>query len=141
MITAQLVGQGHDHLRYLVTSDAEGGGTATISNAQLQTDTLAGPIWEIVRAKDTGIGSISAGTPLTQDQARALLCADASGASVGNKNVPRALLKTVPRTGIEGAWADADVDGAGKPVITVSLAYASSSVYLDVIDLGAIGTS
>jgi hypothetical protein len=140
-VSAQLVFQGHDRLRYLLTSDSESGGTVTISNAQLQIDALAGPLRRIARAKDDGIGTVAAGTPLTQDQARDILCADNSGASVGNKNAPRAKMITTPRTGSTDVWVDANVDGAGKPVIAASIATSSSSALLDIIDLGANGTT
>jgi hypothetical protein len=140
-ISAQLVFQGHDHLRYLITSDGEGGGTVTISNAQLQTDALAGELREIARAKDDGIGTIPAGTPLTQDQARDILCADNSGASVGNKNAPRAKMITTPRSGSDDVWVDANVDVNGKPTVEATINASSSVAYLDIIDLGAIGTT
>ncbi len=138
-LTAQLVFQGHDTLRYLITSDLEIPGSVTLSNAQLQADTLAGPLWRIARAKENGLGTIPAGTPLTQDQARDILCADNSGASVGNKNAPRAKTITTPRT-IVLASVDADVDVDGKPILVVTL-NEFGTAYLDIIDLGAVGTS
>ncbi len=139
-VTAQLVFQGHDSLRYLITgTDLDGSESVTISNAQLKADTLAGQLWQIARAKDNGIGTIPAGQALTQAQARDILCADSSGASVGNKNAPRAKMVVTPRVDILVS-CDADVDGSGKPIIAVTLS-ASGTAYLDIIDLGAIGTS
>lgn len=137
MVAIQLVHQGHNNLRYLITSTDVAGGAVTLSNAQLQADTLAGPLWKIARAKDRGLGTLRAGVPLTQDHARAILCGDNSGASVGNKHAPRAITHVTLRSGTCAIAVDANVDGDGRPQLEVTTSGVCSG-FLDIIDLGSI---
>lgn len=143
--TAQLVFQGHNLLRYLVTGD-EVGGTVTIPNdggvsPDLRTDAIGGPLREIVRASIDGIGTIPPATPLTQAQARAILLADGAAANVGNAKVPRAKCKMTARNGAPAAGSvDANVDGGGDPVVAATVA-ADQLAYLDIEFIGGIGTT
>lgn len=145
--TAALVFQGHNQLRYLITADEAGGAFSIPNDAgatpDLQTDTLAGPLKQIALARVNGIGTIAAGTALTQLQARALLLADSVAANVGGVNVPRATCSLVNRTsplaGAAQASVDANVDGAGDPIVEGTIA-ADALVYLDIKFIGGIGT-
>lgn len=142
--TAQLVFQGHNLLRYLITGD-EAGGTVTIPNdagasPDLRTDAIGGPIRSIARARQDGIGTILPATALTQAQARALLLADGVAANVGNEKVPRAKCSITSRTATGSAFVDANVDGQGDPVIAATVA-ADEIAYLDVEFIGGIGTT
>lgn len=139
-LTVALCFASPNHARYLVTSDAGGGGVATIANATLQNDMVQGPILQIAQAKDNGIGTIVAGTALTQAQSRALLLSDAQAANVGNHLCPRTILHATKRSvAASDISCDANVDGAGKPTIEVQLGAASTVAYLDIIAPGAIG--
>ena len=141
-ITAALAFASPNHVRYVVTSDAGGGGTVTIANATLQADLPAGPLRQIARAKDDGIGTIVAGTVLTQAQSRALFCSDGQAANVGNNLCPRTLLQATKRSvAASDVSCDANVDGAGKPTLEVQLSAASTVAYLDIISQGAIGAA
>lgn len=142
-ITVALVAAFPNKLRYLCTNAGSPlGGTATIPNdagatPDLQTDTgpFAGPLHRIARARATGIGTIAAGA-LTQAQARALLCDDATTV-VGNKNVPRARTRIYGRSGAS-VWAvDANVDGAGDPTIDIASSAVAGTAYLDIEAAGA----
>ena len=142
--TAQLVSQGHNQLRYLITGD-EVGGTVTIPNdagvsPDLRTDAIGGPLREIVRAAIDGIGTIPPATPLTQAQARAILLADGVAANVGNEKVPRAKCTITSRTATGSAFVDANVDGQGDPVVAATVA-ADELAYLDIEFIGGIGTT
>ena len=143
--TAALVFQGHNHLRYLIVGD-EAGGVATIPNdagatPDLQTDTLGGPLKQIARARLDGIGTHAPGV-LTQAQARAILLGDGTS-SVGNDKVPRAICAYTPRTTAAAtvpAAVDANVDGGGDPILTVTIGVDSDG-YLDIHFVGGIGTT
>ena len=140
--TAQLVLQGHNTLRYLLTSD-EQGGAVTIPNdggvsPDLRTDAIAGPLREIARSRLDGIGILPPGAR-TQAQARAMLLADGAAANLGNNKVPRALCKLTARSGDVG-FIDANVDGQGDPVLVATLG-ADDVNYLDIIFIGGIGTT
>ncbi len=139
-VTALLVYQGHNNLRYKITA-ASSGGSVTIPNVggttpDLQTDALAGGLRSIALAGADGIGTIAAGA-LNQADARDILLADDSGASVGNSKAPRARCIVAPRTQLE-ASVDVDVDGDANPTITVTLS-AVGVAYLDIELIGAIG--
>jgi len=145
MATAQLVFQGHNLLRYLITG-VEGGGTVTIPNnggptPDLLTDSIGGPLREIIRARLDGIGTIPAGTPLTQGQARALLLANGLAANVGNAKVPRAKCNMTLVGAIGTTGVDANVDGQGDPVLVANVEVEGQEAYLDIEVIGGIGTS
>lgn len=141
-LTATLVESTAYRLRYLLTNTSTTGTTITIANdggatPDLQTDLAtdpSGPLRAIVRARIDGIGTVAAGTPLTQAQARDILNSDGSGASVGNNSVPRARLEITPRTGVVNWAVDADVDGQGDPVVTVTTEDGTpgTEAYLDI---------
>ncbi len=141
-VTALLVYQGHNNLRYRITGESlDGSESVTIPSAggatpDLQTDTLAGPLHTISLAGVDGIGTVAAGA-LTQAQCRDILVADDSGASVGNAKAPRAKLLLAPRALIE-ASVDVDVDGSANPEIIVTLS-GNGVCYLDVELIGGIG--
>lgn len=144
---AVLVFQGHNQLRYLISLNGnEGAASLTIPNdagasPDLQTDVIGGPLRSIARARIDGIGTIAAGTALTQGQARAILLGDDS-TDVGNEKVPRAVCEITPRESA-GVWSvDANVDGDGDPVIVVTVVSAAlRHAYLDVKFVGGIGTT
>jgi len=141
-LTATLVEATANRQRYLLENASPPGTTVTISHAELLANLAtdpSGPLRAIVRARQDGIGTIAAGTPLTQAQARDLLLSDGSGASVGGNAVPRALCKITPRTaGTTGvaAWAvDANVDGSGDAVLIVTTngaGFGDGDAYLDI---------
>jgi hypothetical protein len=141
-VTALLVFQGHNNLRYRITAGGESvpGGSVTIPNnggvsPDLQTDTLAGALKRIARARLDGIGTIPAGTPLSANQARAILLADDS-TSVGGLIVARARCAVTGRD-VAGWSVDAGVDGQGDPVVTVN-ALEDGIAYLDIEMIGGI---
>jgi|SRR5882672_3848900 len=141
-LTATLVEQGNNRLRYLLVANTTGGVTATITTTgaatpDLLTDSLYGPIKVIAGAFTAGLGILAAGA-MTQAQARAMWVADSSDPVLGNSKVPRALCNLTPRTGTAAWNVDANVDGSGHPLLT---AFASDvgSAYLDVMTQGSIG--
>ncbi len=136
-VTFVLVENTSYRLRYLATSDSEGG-TGTIPNdggasPDLLTDLAndpSGPLRAIVRARLDGIGIVAAGA-LSQGQARAALNSDNS-TNIGNDYVPRAILRVIPRSGV-GTWSvDANVDGQGDPVVAVISSAAVGTAYVDI---------
>jgi len=146
-LTAALVESTANRLRYLLTNVSPPTTTVTIPNdggvtpdllTDLATDP-SGPLRRIIRARVDGIGTIAAGTPLTQAQARDILNDDGT-ATVGNNNVPRAICTVTGRTvglnGLVPPWAvDVNVDGGGDPVIvvrTLGANYSGATAYLDV---------
>lgn len=139
-VTALLVYQGHNNLRYKITAAGQGGSVTITGDGSptpdLQTDTLAGGLHTIALAGVDGIGTIAAGA-LTQADARDILLADDSGASVGNAKAPRARCVLSLRSQIE-ASVDADVDGNANPNIVVTLS-AVGVAYLDIEFVGGIG--
>jgi hypothetical protein len=146
-IHCSLVEQGHNRLRYLLTTDSESGGTQVITTTgaaspDLLTDSLNGPIRECAEAFTDGIGILPPGA-LTQAQARAIWMADNSDVVLGNAKVPRVICYLEARSGSTGVvWlADADVDGSGHPVINVTAnnASAPASAYLTVKKQGGVG--
>jgi hypothetical protein len=141
-ITATLVEQGNNRLRYLVASTATGGATLTITTTggatpDLQTDSKAGPIKNISLAFANGLGLLAAGA-MTQAQARAMWLGDNSDTVLGNVNVPRTIVGFTMRSGTGNWRVDANVDGSGHPVMTV-FTDGISDGYLDVFTQGAIG--
>ncbi len=140
-VTFALVENTPYRLRYLATSDTQGGiqgGTGTIPNdggatPDLLTDLAndpSGPLRAIVRARLDGIGTVAAGA-LTQAQARAALNSDGT-VSIGNDLVPRAILRVISRSG-SAVWAiDANVDGQGDPVVDVIATAAVGTAYVDI---------
>lgn len=142
-ITISLVAAFPNRLRYLcVNSGSPLGGSANIPNdagatPDLQTDTgtFNGPLYQIMRARTLGIGSVAPGA-LNQAQARAILMEDGS-TSVGNANVPRARSTVTARTGTATWGIDANVDGAGDPILTVISTAAAGDAYVDVLLAGA----
>ena len=153
-VTATIVAQSGNRLRYLITASSAGG-TVTITSTgaatpDLQTDSVGGPIKQASLVRTTGIGSIAPGTMLTQAQARALFLSDnttsissatsATGATIQGL-IPQLKCQLVPRDGVTPDFdVDANVDGSGNPTITVSRVTAAvGDCYLDVIAPGAIG--
>lgn len=138
---ATLVAQFNNYLRYLLTGDGTAGPIVIDSaggvTPDLQTDSLAGPIKQIARAKLDGIGTIAAGTNLTQAQARALWLSDAT-VSVGNTEVARTITRVTPRTGLTTWLVDAN-QNAGNPTITIAVSAVAGTAYLDIVVPGAIG--
>jgi hypothetical protein len=142
--TAVLVYQGHNNLRYKITTEGgrtAPGGTVTIPSTggatpDLQTDALAGPIHEIARAGVDGIGTV-APLALTQAECRDILVADDTGASVGSRQAPRARLQLAPRSAA-GFSVDVNVDGSANPEIIIT-GTEDGVTYLDVDFIDGIG--
>jgi hypothetical protein len=148
-VTATLIEQGHNRLRYLVACDTTGGGTVTITTTgaaspDLQTDSLAGPVKECALAFDDGLGKLAAGAK-TQAQSRAIWMAQDADSVLGNALVPRCLPRLTAHTLTGGsgnvAWSiDADVDGSGHPTVVVTVPGNSvGQRYLDIQTQGGIG--
>jgi hypothetical protein len=146
-LTATLVEATAHRLRYLLENTSPPGTTITIPNdggpsPDLQSDLAtdpSGPLRQIVRARLDGIGTIAAGTPLTQAQARDIMNSDGSGASVGGVTVPRAICTITPRTpglgGVANWGVDVNVDGDGDPVVVVTtqdVGFSEGEAYLDI---------
>ena len=141
-LTASLVEQGNNRLRYLLTANTTGGVTVTITTTggaspDLNTDSLYGPLKVISLAFVNGLGILPAGA-MTQAQSRAMWLADNSNTVLGNGFPPRALANLTPRTGTAAWHVDADVDGSGHPVM-VAFASDIGTAYLDVFTQGTIG--
>jgi hypothetical protein len=141
-ITITRVGQGHNHLRYLLTTLAEAGDNGTITTTgavspDLLTDSLFGPLKEMAKAFTDGYGTLPAGV-LTQAQARSIWLGD-NTVSIGNANIQRSHVKVSPRTGATQWVVDANVDGGGHPTLLITSDGGGGSCYLDVEVPGAIG--
>ena len=146
-ITFSLVESTPLHLRYLCTQDGEvtsppaaADGFNTIPNdagatADLQTDTLPfkSSLHDIMRARSTAYPPLAAAA-LTQAQARALLLSsDAAAAVLTNEKINRCVCYIPPRLGMIAWGVDANVDGAGDPVIEVrSATGTAATAYLDI---------
>lgn len=143
-VTAALVGAGHNHLRYLITDDGEGGTAVTITTTgaaspDLLTDALYGPIAECADAFTDGLGILPPGV-LTQAQARAIWLADNSDTVLGNGKVPRCLADLTVRSGAVPWTVDANVDGGGHPTLVITHGSSSAgTAYVDVETQGPIG--
>lgn len=141
-MVATLVEQGHNRLRYLVTTDVTGAASVNITDTgaatpDLLTDSVYGPIKTCAKAVANGLGILAAGAK-TQAQARAIWMADNSDTVLGNSKVPRCEAVLTIRGGTAAWSVDANVDGSGNPLLTVS-ANQTGSAYLDVFSAGAIG--
>lgn len=150
-VTAGIVFQGKNRLRYLLTQDGAAGTTLTITTTgaaspDLRTDAVGGLMEQIARAQTDGFGTFAAGA-LTQAQARALLLSDwTAGLAGGPGASPGPMQKTAtvtitPRTGdIVQTWlVDANVDGSGNPTINITAQAGASAAYLDVEVLQQLG--
>jgi hypothetical protein len=141
-ITATLVEQGHNRLRYLLDCNTTGTTTLTITTTggatpDLLTDSLYGPIKKCAQAFTNGIGLLPAGA-LTQAQSRAIWEADNSDVVLGNGKVARCLPRLNRRGGAANWTVDANVDGGGHPTMIVTADNTGQS-YLDIQTQGAIG--
>jgi len=128
-------------LRYLATASGDGA-AGTIPNdagatPDLQTDSVAGPVKNMVLARVNGYGALPAGA-LTQANARSIFFGD--GSSAGNANVPRAITRVIPRTGAATWIIDANVDGGGDPVLIVTPTAAVGTAYVDITVPGVTGS-
>lgn len=148
-VTALLVNARANRLRYLLTQDGNAGTTLTITSTgaatpDLLTDTTNAPgkIRTIAKAFTDGYGAFPAGA-LNQAQARALWMSDRIAASPGSTEViMTARCEITPRTGATApAWnVDANVDGGGHPILSISAQAGAGTAYLDVeLEGGAIG--
>ena len=141
-VTASLVEQGHNRLRYLVASTSTTSDSITITTTgaaspDLQTDSLAGPVKQCSLAFDNGLGKLAAGAK-TQAQSRAIWLADNSDTVLGNGKVPRCLPRLLVRDGAAAWSVEANVDGSGHPTLIVTVNQ-TGHAYLDVQTQGAIG--
>lgn len=103
-VTVALVTQTPNHLRYLLTADAEGGAAAPIAASVLLADCISGPLKEM-----PGIGSDITG--LTQALARRqMLGQGAAGGATDLTEKQHAACKITPRSGATVWTVDADVD-------------------------------
>jgi hypothetical protein len=146
-VTATLVHQGANHLRYLVVATTAGGFTFTTTGAatpDLLTDSVAGPLKNIASAFANGYGQLAAGAK-TQAQSRGLWLSDnAAGAILasGNLGLPLARVTVTKRSGdISEPNIDADVDGSGHPTVKVDCQSITNSwsAYVDFEIDAAIG--
>jgi hypothetical protein len=138
---ATLVGQGKNHLRYLITNTDATAVTITTTGAvspDLLTDTLQGPLKKMAKAFTDGYGTLGSGVK-TQAQARAIWQDDDTGSNIGNTNIQRAQCYVTERSGTTEWIVDANVDGGGHPTLVVTPTAAAGSCYLDVEVPGAIG--
>lgn len=139
-LTATLVEQGHNRLRYLLVCDTTGTTTLNITTTgaaspDLVTDSLAGPVKACANAHDNGLGQIAAGA-LNQAQSRAIWMADNSNAVQGEK-VPRCKPHITRQQGTADWLVDADVS-AGEAIVVVT-ANNVGQAFLDIWSAGAIG--
>lgn len=128
---------------------------ATLANATLVAAAPFGDLNRVLRARDVGIGSIAAGTALTQAQAREILLCDVAGAAAGsegvltNRNVARARASCVmarPTSAGGGVHfipaLDASVDASGRLTLvmrtTVALARPGSNTNVANANIGYI---
>lgn len=149
-VTAQLVSIGHNSLRYLITQDGAAGSTLTITSTgaatpDLLTDSVAGPIKRLAKVIADGFGTFAAGVQ-TQAKARALWNSDFSAAdpTSGDPSGSQALLPTaVLSMQSQGsqlvATVDANIDGSGNPILTVTMIATATRAFLDVAVPSAIG--
>lgn len=142
-VTAVLVNQRPNRLRYLVTNDGAAGTTLTITTTgaatpDILTDSLAGPVRQIAKAFTQGYGAFPAGA-LTQAQARALWLSNRATSPGSTETITTARCVFTPRTGAtQVGWSiDANVDGSGHPTLNITAinsagASAAGTAYLDV---------
>lgn len=142
-ITIACVFAGRNRLRYLLTAAGAGPDTGTITTdgsatPDIQTDLagLGGQLMNIAKVFTLGYGSFASGAQ-TQAKARALYLSDFAGANPtgpsgisGNLPTARCLL-TGRTTGQTALFVDANVDGSGKPTITLTMT-GGGTAYLDV---------
>lgn len=134
-ITATLVFQGRNRLRYIIAATAGAGEAVGISLATLVTDTIAGALKNIANTNANGYGKIAAGTILTQAQGRAMWLSD-DAVSVLGAGIPSAQCTLTNRT---TATANAFVD-AGTLGSLVVTANGIGTSYLDIMVPGALGS-
>ncbi len=147
-VTATLVEQGNNRLRYLISFSGEAPNglkitTLGAASPDLLTDSLYGPLKQIANAFANGLGILPAGA-FTTAQARAMWLADSSDTILGNNKVPRVLPRVCWRTGTTTWGIDADVDINGKPFVSVTATNGaaggnSGTAYLDIETQGEIG--
>ena len=150
-ITATLVEQGQNRLRYLVVATGTTALALTITSTgaatpDLLTDSAStnGIVRKAARANLDGYGAIAPITGLgvmTQAQARAIwLSDDPTGlvAPLGQNTVPHLVCKTTSLTaGVDAPQVDANIS-AGHAAIVVTAAAAGSS-FLDIEAVGVTG--
>lgn len=140
-ITATLVEQGNNRLRYLLVCDSTGSTVLDITTTgaatpDLVTDSLAGPVKDCANAHDNGLGQIAAGA-LTQAKARAIWLADAADTNQG-PSVARCSAMLTRQVATADWLVDADVSG-GEAVIVVT-ANNTGQAFLDIVSSeGPIG--
>ena len=145
-MTAALVKQTSNWLRYLIQHDGEAGDSVTITTTgaaspDLLTDSVgAGPIKALAKVITDGFAQFPAGAQ-TLARARALWLSDWT-TSPGNANTTTARCRISPRVGVGGNWTvEANLDGENFPIIQVTEAQLGGvrSAYLDVEVPQAIG--
>lgn len=141
-VTAALVEQGHNRLRYLVTSTSTSADLVTITTTgaatpDLNTDSTYGPVKVCSNAFVNGLGILLAGAK-TQAQSRAIWLADSSDTVLGNSKVARCLADLTVRDGTAAWSVDASIDASGHPTLIVNVNQ-TGHAYLDVMTQGGIG--
>jgi hypothetical protein len=139
-ITATLVEQGNNRVRYLLVCDTTGTTTLNITTTgaatpDLATDSLAGPVKACAKAGANGLGAIPAGA-LTQAQARAIWLADNANANQGTQQ-PRCRARHLNQSGAADWLFDANVTG-GAAIVVVT-ANNVGQTFLDIESSGSIG--
>lgn len=152
-VTGLLVFAGHNHLRYRITSDSEGGTLNITSNGSaspdLLTDTaaLAGPLNKAARQNANGYGQVPAGAVLATT-AQNIWLSDAIHGTSPNANPIASTgghVPVIPTMKCEITHRDAptaditiDANGAGSPgaqlVVTCSAVACVFYLDVDVID-------
>jgi len=149
-ITATLVRQGRNNLRYLINATAGGGESVAITAAglatpDLVTDSLGGALKAIANTQAQGYGKIAPGGLSTQAISRALWLSDNAASVIGPK-VATAIARVSPRGGTAGTnqWlVDALLvfnGGLGINVAQIEVAArAVGTCYLDIGVPGSLG--
>lgn len=144
-ITALIVCQRPNRQRWLLTQDGAPGTTITftttgIGSPDVRAQAPAGAIRDIAKTFLNGYGSFGPGA-LTGTEAEALWLSKRVPVDPGTTKMT-ARCEFTPRTGTtHPAWiVDANVDGAGHPVLDVIGPLAAATAYLDIeLEGGAIG--
>jgi hypothetical protein len=128
-LTATLVSQTPNRLRYLLEQDGEAGAAVTIPAATLLADCISGPLKEM-----PGIGSDIAGLT-TALARRQLLGQGAAGGVTDLTNFQHAACEIQPRGASTEFWAvDADVDAVNalRGELNITSGAASGEAILEV---------
>ena len=139
-VTATRIFNTKTQLAYLIVHDGGAGDAVTIPNdagvsPDLQTDAEGGILKAMMRARVNGYGAFAAAA-LTQANARALLLSDDPANTFGTDNIARARCFLTTTIGLANWGVDANVDGAGDPVLAVTKAATAAGTAILYIQAG-----